>query len=250
MRAALVTLAVGEVPEVRWSHPIFRAYARRHGLDFVVIDEWRVRKGGWFTPKRKRAQFEKLQLHRVLGDYERVIFFDADILIHPDCPNLLDLVPVDCLGAVSDELPDGGGESWKRRDDLERAQWALGMLPAERVAEPYFNTGVMVASRTCRAVFDPERRWPSKGRWREQTGINYNARKDGVQVRYLGREYNFAPIEPDSWRNHGIRLGGRVSGALVVHYAGLADRPCMSEDAAWFLDKWKTNDNIGCQRRI
>lgn len=239
MRAALVTLAVGNVPEARWSHPIFRAYAQKHGLDFVVIDEWRVKKGGWFTPKRKRAQFEKLQLHRLLGEYERVIFFDADILIHPECPSLLELVPEDCLGAVSDELPDGGGESWKRRDDLERAEKALGELPKERVAEPYFNTGVMVVSQEARAVFDPERRWPPKGRWREQTGVNYHARKDGVRVRYLGREYNFAPIEPLRWRNRDVRLGaGEEGGALIVHYAGLQDRPRMIEDAPWFFNQW------------
>jgi hypothetical protein len=106
------------------------------------------------------------------------------------------------------------------------------------MAEPYFNTGVMVVSQGARAVFNPARRWPPKGRWREQTGINYYARKDGVPVSYLGREYNFAPVEPDRWRNREIRLGGKASGALVVHYAGLADRPRMAEDAVWFLEQW------------
>ncbi|AHF93277.1 LPS:glycosyltransferase [Opitutaceae bacterium TAV5] len=238
MRAALVTLAVGEVPETRWSHPVFRAYAQRHGLEFVVIDEWRVRKGGWFTPKRKRAQFEKLQLHRLLGEYDRVIFFDADILIHPECPNLLELVPDDCLGAVSDEQADGGGETWKRRDDLDRAQKALGTLPPERTAEPYFNTGVMVLSKACRAVFDPARCWPPEGRWREQTGINYNARNDGVRTRYLENRYNFSPLDGSRWTNREVRLGGGQTGSLVVHYAGLVDRPRMAEDAPVFWKQW------------
>ncbi|EIQ01651.1 LPS:glycosyltransferase [Opitutaceae bacterium TAV1] len=238
MRAALVTLAVGEVPETRWSHPVFRAYAQRHGLEFVVIDEWRVRKGGWFTPKRKRAQFEKLQLHRLLGEYDRVIFFDADILIHPECPNLLELVPDDCLGAVSDEQADGGGETWKRRDDLDRAQKALGTLPAERAAEPYFNTGVMVLSAGYRAVFDPARCWPPKGRWREQTGINYNARSDGVKINYLNQGYNFSPLVDDHWQDAACRCGGSASGVWVVHYAGLVDRPRMAEDAPCFLSRW------------
>jgi lipopolysaccharide biosynthesis glycosyltransferase len=227
MKTALVTLAVGEVPEARWSHPLFQAYCRKYGFDFIVLNEWRIRSWTPLFNRRKRSHFEKFQMHALLENYDRLIYLDGDILLSATCPDLTALVPAGHLGAVADER---GPEAWKRREELTAAQARLGPVP--RAYEPYFNCGVQVLSAACRPLLDPKNRWP-RGRWPEQTGVNYYARKLGVPVTYLDEHYNFMPVAGPAWQDaHRRRAAG------VVHYAGLADRPRMAGDAPWFFEQW------------
>ncbi|MFA6285808.1 MAG: glycosyltransferase [Opitutaceae bacterium] len=226
MRKALITLAVGEVPEARWSHPLFRAYARKHGFDFIVLDQWKIRRW-WPLNRRKRSHFEKLQMHELLAAYDRIIYLDGDILISPDCPDLTTLVPVGHLGAIADER---GPDSWRRRKELADAQAKLGKI--SRAEELYFNCGVLILSACHRPLLDPHNRWPAV-RWPEQTGINYYARKYNVPVAYLDETYNYMPVVGGDWQEQASRLSARL-----VHYAGLQDRPRMEEDAPVFFRAW------------
>ena len=226
-RTALVTLAVGEVPEARWSHPIFQAYCRKHGLDFIVLNEWKIRSWTPLFDRRKRSHFEKFQMHALLGRYERVIYLDGDILLSAGCPDLTTLVPAGTIGAVADER---GPDAWKRREELTKAQAKLGAVA--RNEEPYFNCGVQILSIACRPLLDPRNRWPG-GRWPEQTGMNYYARKLGLPVTYLDERYNYMPVAGAAWQDAAQRRA-----ASVVHYAGLADRPRMAEDAPVFFEQW------------
>lgn len=83
MRKAVFTLAVdGYAPEIcALTFPLFENYACKIGASFIVIDgreypEW-------------PAACEKLQigqLARALGT-EWNMYFDADALVHPDCPD-------------------------------------------------------------------------------------------------------------------------------------------------------------------
>ena len=98
----VVTIAVGESYRQmgEHTHPTMKKYADRIGADFLIIDE-----SAGSTP-----HWEKFQLFHLLNKYERIIYFDTDIIIRDDCPDLFDLVPDNRLG-IFDEAPFTDGRS-------------------------------------------------------------------------------------------------------------------------------------------
>jgi alpha-N-acetylglucosamine transferase len=73
-------------------------YASRHGLDFHDIE----------PVSSQPLNFGEIQLvklaamRQALAVYERVIWIDSDVLVRPDSPNLLDLVPENRFGAFDE----------------------------------------------------------------------------------------------------------------------------------------------------
>jgi len=67
-----------------------RAYAKNTDADFFVIDEQRLN----VSP----IHYEKYQLANFLDGYERVLFVDTDVVVHPNSPDLFDyailIVPI------------------------------------------------------------------------------------------------------------------------------------------------------------
>lgn len=231
--AALVTLAIGAMPEFEMSHPIFRRYANRHAMDFVSIRQRRVRASPWWLwPRRRRwLYFEKYQMGPLLERYDRLIYADGDVLLTTECPNLIDLVPAGQLGCV---FEDSGPLWWQRWEELARAQRRLGALPGK--PDGYFNAGVMVLSRAHRVLFDLETCPPVGGRWPMQTTINYHVHRLGLPLRPLDPRCNLLAQFTDLWGN-----AARRRRAWAIHYAGQRYRHLMAEDwphvtAAWATD--------------
>lgn len=80
MRNAVVTLTIGErykeIAEI--THPVLKAYADKIGAEFVVIDK-----------DHGLMHWEKFQIYHLLKIYNRIIFFDTDIIIRNDCPKFI-----------------------------------------------------------------------------------------------------------------------------------------------------------------
>lgn len=70
--------------------PWLRAYATRIGAEFVEVTE---RKFPEFPPT-----YEKLQLYDLTPENEWSILIDADIIVNPQFPNVLKIVPIDHIG--------------------------------------------------------------------------------------------------------------------------------------------------------
>jgi len=232
MGNALITLSIGLSEAERASHAIFRAYAEKYGLAFEIISEpaFRIRPN-WFRKRRVWCQIEKFQLHDALGRYERVLFLDSDILLGPDCPDLFTLVPDGLLGCAYD---DEGADAWKREAELRKLEKRLGTL----VEGPwrYFNSGVMVLDASHRPLFEMDRKAFIRGRWPEQTLLNYRVLKRGIRIHKLDPPYNFFPTGRNDWQEDAKRLS-----APVIHYAGQGSKPVMAADLprirqAWGLD--------------
>ena len=229
--AALVTLAIGDPPECAMSHPIFRRYASRHGMDFVPIQERGILLSpGWFKPRRNQwLYFEKYQLGRLLVRYERLIYFDSDILLTPQCPSLFDPVPRGHLGCV---FEDRGPLWWERWEEFARAQRKLGPLP--RKPEGYFNAGVMVLDRAHRTLFDLKSCPPVDGRWPEQTTLNYHMQRLGLPLQPLEPRCNLVAELADLWADESKRRN-----AWVIHYAGKKNRRLMAKDFPQIMAAWE-----------
>jgi lipopolysaccharide biosynthesis glycosyltransferase len=208
---AVVTASVGQAfSEMgRITQPLMKGYANRCSADFVVISEPLMA-----TRNGLPARYEKFQLFDLLNRYERVLFLDNDILVTPDAPDVFELVAPDRF-AASSEL----GFS-RVALDLELTQKVLGELDWR---EPYFNTGVMVASKRHRELFDPSRaelhQWNafsgSDSRYHpageDQAFLNYLVNALNVPFLDLGFRFNHTRVRTDTHRRFHSHF---------IHYAG------------------------------
>ncbi len=106
MNAALVTIAVGERHRGLFDlhcRASFEAYARRYGYAPRVFTDLLAPLPG------KSPSWQKLFLlqHPELRGFNRIIFLDADIVIHPAAPDILADLPAGRLGFVP-EIPAPG----------------------------------------------------------------------------------------------------------------------------------------------
>ena len=131
MKLAVVTIVLGEkyfrISQI--SHKSIKNYADKIGAEFIVLDN-----------PQGLPHWQKMEIYRLLNTYDRIIYFDTDLIIRDDCPNLFEIVPDDKLGAFNEGKFDPRGES------LKEAIFAY----KEDVKDwdgTYYNTGVMVISR-------------------------------------------------------------------------------------------------------
>lgn len=209
---ALVTLAIGPTYDrlAQISHHCFDRYASLHNLDVVRID-------GSFI--RAAPHFQKLACFDLLANYKRLIFVDADVLIAPDAPNLLDIVPEDSFGAylVSQHTNFHDQAILLIQEELREIGWR----------HDYFNSGVMVASPMHRPVFDPSD--PDLDDWIElcsqlresatfsdQTYLNFKIREKGFALWDIGYRFNHSLGPGNSserFGSHFIHCKGHRRGA-------------------------------------
>lgn len=220
-RGALVTLTIGPLYErlARLTHPYFRRYAARHNLSFVVITQPFI---------EGAPHFQKLACHDILGDHERLIFVDTDVLIAPDAPNLLDIVPPDRFGAyaVSRHTPFHDEAVLLIQDSLRDIGWG----------HEYFNSGVMVVSRGHQCIFDPSdpdlaewtavcARHPEKMTFSDQTYLNFKVQEQGIPFFDVGYRFNHS-LGPgrsaERFGSHFIHCKGHRRGAKETEIARAA----------------------------
>lgn len=185
-RCALVTLTIGLAYGrlARITYPFFHEYADRHGLAFVPISH----------PVIPGApHFQKLACFEILEDYERIMFVDTDVLISPDAPNLFEIVPLYQFGAydVSQHTAFHDHAIALIQERLKDIGWR----------NEYFNSGVMVASRMHREVFNPSdpdlavwtrvcEALPESKTFSDQTYLNYKVQEYRLPFFDIGYRFN------------------------------------------------------------
>lgn len=196
----VATLAVGaEAGELlALSGPRFAAYAGRVGADYRVLT----------GPDSAYPLGYKFALARLLGVYERVIFFDADVVLAGDCPDLFRALPPGRL-AMHDDWEYLPRREWLLSEylNLIKSQGWTGLMPPESC----FNTGVVVASAAHRAAFErPAKPFPGT-HTAEQSLVNLNIRRHRVPVTGINWELNW-----QWWADRGRR---RTAGVKIWHFA-------------------------------
>lgn len=90
-----------------------KAYAARCSADFVFISEWPDK------DKKRDSYSQKLLIADYMKEYELAAFFDLDIIISPNCPDIFENIPESCgLAAVLN--PRGTQKFRKIYADSER----------------------------------------------------------------------------------------------------------------------------------
>jgi lipopolysaccharide biosynthesis glycosyltransferase len=195
---ALITIVIGADYEglARLTHPGLSAYAQQIQADFISLN----------TPTGV-PYLQKFRIAEFLGLYERILFMDTDIVITDQCPDIFDLVPDDAFGAWFPNPMIPG----RFADQIARAQSELGDIGW---TQNYFNSGVMIVSRTHRAIFENAKSHESFGRpenFFDQTLLNYLVQRSKCKTIDLGFRWNHTGVVEgrDRFRSHFIHYAGR-----------------------------------------
>jgi lipopolysaccharide biosynthesis glycosyltransferase len=167
------------------THPQMMAYAKRMGADFRVIE----------VPDSMSSQccWEKYQIVRFLRDYDRVLYLDTDVFVKDGAEDIFAVVPADKFGAYN-ELPN-------KRDFVNMIYASFlheigvnGGSEKRYLAAPYFNAGVMLASRGHENAFmypgHPaayEHDWDYYG---DQSAMNFNVERFSVPSMDITSRFN------------------------------------------------------------
>lgn len=174
LRHAVVTLVAGKVGAELYKLTGNRMieYAKRIGADFRIIHD---------SADSPYPLAYKFKLRKLLDQWERIIFLDADVIITPDAPNLFDEVPESHAG-IHEDYPH-----LDRRDWLEREYYGLCKQMNWPIIEPNtcLNTGVMVLSAAHREMFERPPRPFIPSHTTEQSLINLNIARNGIPVHHL-----------------------------------------------------------------
>lgn len=91
MKKLIVTMCMNNwEPEItQLTFPLMKFHARKIGADFLLLDQRKY-------PKLP-LQLERFQIYDIANNYDWVIQLDADLLMHPDMPDLTQLVSKDTV---------------------------------------------------------------------------------------------------------------------------------------------------------
>ncbi len=153
-----------------------------------------------------------------VGDFDRLLLLDADVLIRDHCPDLFAHVPSDRIGAFFE------GRIFDRSGDWSFAQEAYGALGVPVRSGDYFNTGVFVMSRKHYGLFDYDKLPPKfyGHPENEQTFLNWLCAEQGLKTFDIGQEFNLFPGFPEfgGWRRGWIlHFAGGVPRRMLTHHA-------------------------------
>jgi hypothetical protein len=196
MSRAIATLCLGEkyIELSRLTHPMMLDYAVRCRADFITFLDNRFLPGKPF--------YEKYRINDLLETYESVLFLDTDIVVTPHAPDIFDIVPPEAFGAyfVSEHTDHHDQAILDIQRDLGDIGWR----------HTYFNSGVMLARRVHRVLFDPAL-GTHHGPYPEQTQLNYNVHKLGVPTFDVTYKFNHTTAVKKSHE--------RLS-SYFIHYPG------------------------------
>ena len=201
-KKAVITLTMGTEYDTlsKLTHPTLRAYAKKIGADFHIINEKKLKHN---IP----VGYEKLQLVDYLEQYHRIIFIDSDIIIRPDTPDLFSYVPEGWFGVFNE-----GEFMPERLKTLDSCCKELG-ISAPHFKGQYYNTGVMVFEQRHAEVFKTPPKFIDN--FYEQTYLNIMLARNLCKVKNLSSSFNRMSFMDalQITKDHYLE-------SHIVHYAG------------------------------
>jgi lipopolysaccharide biosynthesis glycosyltransferase len=194
--------------------PSIKKYAEKISADFININE--------FNSEYITQKWNKFHIHELLNSYKRIIYFDIDLIIRDDAPNLFEIVPENKLGMFNE------GRYAPRYEFLEQAASYYGEQLKPWNGK-FYNSGVMVISRIHKHMF----KLPIGHDFVEtdQPYLNLRILNDKIEMYDLDYKFNRMDLV-DKF------CGISRLDSYVVHYAG-APKDIQMEVIKKDIEQWK-----------
>lgn len=164
--------------------PFMKEYCKRYNLDFVITTESKIPNYN----KHIHAAFDRYDIYNLLDKYDRVVYVDADIIIKKNAPNIFDIVPEDKFGVYYES------DNFDRNCFIDVVKTYYNYHGLTR----YFNSGVMVASKIHKDIFNMQKvaeyfKQPhiKHGIVTDQDYLNVRVHHDKISTHSLTYKYNF-----------------------------------------------------------
>jgi hypothetical protein len=226
----LVTVSIGpEYAKIsQLTHPTLEEYAYRCGADFEVIDQ-RV------LDPTMQIFYEKLRMRDFLEFYDRVLFMDSDIIIHPKAPSIFELVPLDRLGMTNEGcLQSISDKEHELKDFCKQAGIKMPLDWDGR----YFNIGLVCFGQEHKPIFDDPPVFVTAS-YPEQALVNIRIAQFKPKMFCLPRS-----LHDWSWLVKENESLNQLAGfeRYVIHWAGVSKAPdkvhILISDIKGWLTKW------------
>ncbi len=191
------TVATGGAADLlEATEPLMRRYASKVGADFHA-----------FTgPAGAYPLADKFRVHHLTSRYDRLLFVDADALIHPDTPDLFEQVPAGVV-AVFDDAPY---VSVPFKPLIAEVAESQGLT---HTRDRVLNTGVVLWKRDQPGWQPPTKPLPTN-HVSEQCWVQINIERNNLPIHLLPREWNH-----QWWSDRSLEHADR---AHILHLAGMS----------------------------
>ncbi len=239
-KLALVTINIGNVLHQK-SRESFKAAAARWGAEYIEITLPIKATGG-------KPHWQKAFLADHLINFDRCVYYDADILIRDDCPSVFDMTPQGYLGIVTNDQIDGN--IWKPAPG--NRYWSSLQEWSKRLGIPFTNLHEHCNSGMI--VFEPKIHSDLFTKWSEAgKSCNYGAPTKLIDQACFSvlitqvKNKTWLPMQFNTliYRHELIKAAGYMQ-TFVYHYTG--HRKDKLNETDW-QRKPVISDNVitGCQ---
>jgi ADP-heptose:LPS heptosyltransferase len=214
----VLTIAIGDYHKKisKLTLPTIKAYAEKINCDFLCITDE--------NPEYVTQKWNKFLIYQLLDKYKRILYFDIDIIIRNDTPNLFEIVPKNKLGMFNE------GAYADRNELLSQASYYYNE-PIKKHNGKFYNSGVMLIPRKYKSIFKIPNGFDEVKT--DQPYINLRIQNDNVEMFDLDYKFNRMAIL-DSF------CGKSRLDSYVVHYAGAPENqiiPVIEND----IIKWNSD---------
>jgi lipopolysaccharide biosynthesis glycosyltransferase len=210
MKLAVMSMAIGNKSEWDYCLKSQSDYCKKYGYDYFIETKSKIN----FI----NVYFDKFSCIRLLENYDRVLFLDADVLITPHARDIFKEYPdQEYIYAWNENINDVemNRDSWIATYDPD-FDWP--MLDGRK---RYFNTGCVLYSKKHKDLLTKIKMIPFTRKHfsidgGEQTAINFVVSKENWKFKNIDRKFN--------WMNCGSSdPENKRLDADFIHYAG----PCL-----------------------
>ena len=205
MKSAIVTRSDNKIKSLSdLTHPFLKKYAKKCDSDFIILSQEPI-----IWVNNNRPHYRILECKNLLKKYQRLLLLDTDMLILPNCPNVFQEVPYDCIGSIFEDKGTRKPDRLSRMRDIQNKWGDIGWNSG------YTNAGTFVISSCHDHIFDSVNGKYWEGRGSVDVHFSYMARKHNYKFHELSFKWNHMTMFSESWNKNADRFQ-----SYIIHYAG------------------------------
>ena len=207
-----------------WSIKSWSDWCHKNGCELVVLDQEILNPPQW----NKLKIFDLLEASKI--DYDRILYVDADTLVHPNMPNIFEETESGYFYGVRNY----GSMDWVIRSIENYSHHVFHGHKLEW--EKYINTGVMLFDKSHKDFFDAICQFNEElGVGKDQPVINFMLDINDIPRKFLPYEYNAQDLNRFETFNNGLFM---ENGIQIAHF-NCGIKPTVGHAVQHFYKVWK-----------